>query len=580
MSDLAADAPLVDPAPGATRQHNLNSAFAADWIVGLGRFVYTHNPFYIASAWLVFSGLRASFPVSSGSIDAWALTLSLMGYTLLLALTAYLVIRFGRVWDEARSLLLLIVLMFLGISVTFDGILADTPEQAARYYVLGWVFAATVSESLLRSVRLRLGLLFRVPFHLLLALLYFYPLLLEPRLQTPYDPMLAWQLFGFSSVAAVIFLGLLPAVRRGPAYAAENGSPWRWPWFPWVLFGTLGFCVSLRAYYLCVSLHFVGAANSIFAPYFLVPLGLAAIVLLLEAGLTVRSPRLVNLALFLPLLLLAMASFGRASDPVFQSFLAQFEQALGGTPLIVTLWLVAGFYALATVRSVASANYPLVATLVVLALVPARFEWTNVSAVPLAIAGAAQIAMGWRWRRSGEVVSGCCLALAAATAAGRGTWFTEWHGILPIHLLLSILLTAGYWYADRTGLVARRAAIGLAVLLAGVAALGRPAFLGPALWDPAFLGDVPAWARMLYPLAMSALLAVYSQFKLDLWTYAGAAAAAMVGCLEYATHAYSYLHERVGGLNELAWGAVFFLIAVFISLLKAGMRIAWSRKVE
>ncbi len=573
MSDPAADAPLVEPAPGAISQQNADSAIVADWIVGLGRFVYTHNPFYVASAWLVFSGLRASFPVSSGSIDAGALTLSLMGYTLLLAVTAYLVIRFGRVWDDARSLLLLIVLMFLGISVTFDGILADTPERAARYYVFGWVFAATVSESLLRSVRLRLGLLFRVPFHLLLALLYFYPLLLEPRLQTPHDPVLAWQLFGFSSVAAIVFLGLLPAVRRGPAYVADNGSPWRWPWFPWVLLGTLGFCVSLRAYYLCVSLHFVGAANSIFAPYFLVPLGLAAIVLLLEAGLVVRSGRVVNVALSLPIVLLLMATVGRASDPVFQNFLAQFQQAFGGTPLVVTLWLVAGFYALAAVRSVAAAQYPLIATLVVVALVPARFEWTNVGDVPLAIAGAAQIAMGWRRRRSGDVVSGWCLVLAAATAAARGTWFTAWHGILPVHLLLAILLAAGYWYADRTGLVARRAAIALAVLLAGVAALGRPALLGPA-----FLGDLPEWARMLYPLAMSVLLVLYSHLKLDLWTYAAAAAAASVGCAEYAAHAYSYLHDRVAGLNELAWGALFFLIAVFISLMKTGLRAALLRR--
>src|SRR5262249_22527630 len=140
----------------------------------------------------------------------------------------------------------------------FDGILAASPEQAARYYLFGWVFAATISELLLRSLPLRLGPLFRVPFHLLLALLSLYPLVLAPRLQNPDDPVLAWELFGFSSIAAVIFLGLMPAVRRGPSYVADNGSPWQWPWFPWVLFGTLGFCVSLRAYYLCVSLHFVG----------------------------------------------------------------------------------------------------------------------------------------------------------------------------------------------------------------------------------------------------------------------------------------------------------------------------------
>src|SRR5215211_4636391 len=304
----------------------------ASELAAIGRLFYTHNPFYVASAWMVFSGLTASFSIRAGTFDAWKLTLSLAAYTLLLGVTAFLVIRLGKVWDDARSLLLLIVLMFLGISVTFDGILAATPELASRYYLLGWIFSAATSESLLRSLRLRLGALFRLPFHLLLALFFFYPLLLAPRLGTPFDPILMWELFGFSSVAGLIFLALLPAVRRGPAYVENNGSPWPWPWFPWVLFGMLGFCVSLRAYYLCLSLHFVGASSSIFAPYFLVPLGLAAIVLMFEAGFASGSSRVVGWALQAPLALVVLAVIGRPHDVMYRTFLAQFQQTLGAGP--------------------------------------------------------------------------------------------------------------------------------------------------------------------------------------------------------------------------------------------------------
>jgi hypothetical protein len=565
--DPAADAPLVVPTLAATRQRHVFPATTGRWAIHLGRIVYTHNPFYVASAWMVFSGLRASFPVSSGSIDAWALTLCLMGYTLLLSLTAFLVIRLGTVWDDARSLLLLIVLMFLGISVTFDGILADSPEQAPRYYIFGWLFAGTISELLLRSLRLRLGWLFRAPFHLLLGLLFFYPLVLAPRLGTPNDPVLAWELFGFSSIAALIFLCLIPAVRRGPAYVADNGSPWPWPWFPWVLFGMLGFCVSLRAYYLCVSLHFVGASNSIFAPYFLVPLGLAAILLLLEAGLVIGSQRVVRWAIFLPLSLILMASIGHDSDPVYQGFLTLFEQRFGATPLVVTLWLAAAFYLLAAVRAIPDANYPLIITLIFVSLIPARLSWSGVDALPLAMAGAWQIAMGWRLRRSGDVVAGLCLSLVSASAAGQGTWLGGLHGILPVHLLLAILLGAGYWYQDQTGRYARQAAVTLAVILASMAALG----------DPSFLTDVPVWARMHYPLAMAVLLAGYGHATKDVWSYAGAAAAA-VGCVDYSGRVYVYLHDRVPGLSKLAWGALFFLLAALISLLKSGLRPAWLRR--
>ncbi|REK19116.1 MAG: hypothetical protein DWQ37_01615 [Planctomycetota bacterium] len=566
--EVAADASVVD-SPSHPVMRRTPGEDLTRWVLSLGRFLYTHNPFYVISAWLVFTGLRASFPVGSDSIDAWLLTLCLMGYTLLLSVTAVLVIRLGKVWEDARSLLLLVVLMFLGISVTFDGILAATPELAPRYYLLGWLFAAVVSESLLRGLPLRMGLLFRVPYHLLVALLFLYPLVLKPWLVTPHDPALTSALFAFAPVAALVYLGLIPAVQRGPAYVDQNGSPWQWPWYPWVLFGTLGFCVSLRAYYLCVSLHFVGASQTIFAPYFLVPLGLAALVLLLEAALVVGSRRAMHWALGLAPGLVLMALVGHGSDLVFQDFLRSFEQTLGATPAVVTLWLVAAFYLWATVRGVEEANYAWIVTLVVLALMPARNAGAEINAVPLAVAGVWQVTWGWRLQRSGAVVGGLCLSLAAATIAGWDTWFVALHAALPIHLLLGILLGAGYVYReDRTGLHARRNGIELAVVLAAVVAFGREAFLA----------DVPMWATMLYPLAIAALLAAYSRITGDIWSVVGAALAATAAGLDYSSRAYAYLLERIAGLPELTFGVVFFLLAALISMFKAGLRPAWLRR--
>ncbi|MHC5541172.1 hypothetical protein ACYOEI_23365, partial [Singulisphaera rosea] len=87
---------------------------------GLVRWLYTSNPFYVLSAELFFVGLRVSFNTQRATFETWALMLGLAGYTLLLASTACALIRLGRVWDDMRSLLLLVVLMFLAMSVTFD----------------------------------------------------------------------------------------------------------------------------------------------------------------------------------------------------------------------------------------------------------------------------------------------------------------------------------------------------------------------------------------------------------------------------------------------------------------------------
>ena len=59
----------------------------------------------------------------------------LVAYTLVLSLAAFVVIRFGKVWDDGRSLLLLVILMLLAISVSFDVALAPIPatEQFAAW---------------------------------------------------------------------------------------------------------------------------------------------------------------------------------------------------------------------------------------------------------------------------------------------------------------------------------------------------------------------------------------------------------------------------------------------------------------
>src|SRR5262245_4078141 len=95
----------------------------------LVRFLYTSNPFYLLSADLVFVGLRLSFGTSGPAAQTWALAMSLAAYTLLLATTACVLIRVGQLWDDLRSLLLLVVMMFLAIAISCDDTMAANPSR-------------------------------------------------------------------------------------------------------------------------------------------------------------------------------------------------------------------------------------------------------------------------------------------------------------------------------------------------------------------------------------------------------------------------------------------------------------------
>src|SRR4051812_12253754 len=147
---------------------------------GLLRWLCTSNPFYVVSAGLFLVGLWISFGAQTRDVDTYALMSGLAGYTLLLAVTACLLVHFVAVWDDVRTVLLLVVLLFLATSVTFDEVLVSNPSRGVACYLGGLLFAIAVSEGVLRSIRLVLPGWFRVPYYLILALFFLYPLALSP----------------------------------------------------------------------------------------------------------------------------------------------------------------------------------------------------------------------------------------------------------------------------------------------------------------------------------------------------------------------------------------------------------------
>jgi hypothetical protein len=552
-----ARAPTAPPPTGGSR--------------GLLHHVCTNNPFYVISAGLFLGGVRLSLGDPSQAEQTWALMSALAGYTLLLAVAAWLLVRFGNVWDDVRTVLLLVVLMFLATSVSFDEVLVLSPERGHICYLVGLLFAVAVSEGLLRGTRLRLPACFRVPYYLILGLFFLYPLAISPLVDDPHGEPILWGLFGFASAAGLLFLTLLPAARRGPDYVRNNGSPWRWPLYPWVLFGLLACAVPARAFLLCWSLHRLGAYGGldrlVIGPYFLVPFGLCLTVLLMEIGLASGRRGAVWAALVAPVGLAVLAATGHRSEALYQDFLNLFTARLGGGPLFLTLVASAGFYACAAVRRVPTAVDWLTASLAALAFVgPETHQFDQLVApqpLPLLAAAALQLGLGlWR-RNSCRYLIGT--GLAALAALSFPVEDSPVRGPLAFHAGLFVVLLVGAAFDDALARLLRIAGAVVVLVVCMVVMFTRI--------DVSFL--VPPEANETYPLVMAAFLAAYSQLirhrpALVMGTVVLAGWMAQAGW-----RAYCSLRVLVAGLDYIALSLALLGLAVAISLNKSGARSRW-----
>jgi hypothetical protein len=530
------------------------------------RWICTHNPFYIISAGLFFAGLRISFGDVAREEDTWGLMSGLAGYLLLLAATACLLVRFGNVWEDVRTVLLLVVLMFLATSVTFDELLVVDPARGRVCYLVGLGLAIAVSEALLRGMRLVLPALFRLPYYLILALFFLYPVAIRPLVECPATVEMMWGLYAFSAVAGVVFLSLLPAIRRGPGYVRNNGSPWRWPLYPWALFGLLAAAVPARAVLLCWSMLLPEGrqrAYLIFGPYFLVPFALAVAVLLLEIGIVSRSRGLVGCVVVGAATVLLLAQTSRPDDPLYTAFVREFTMWMGGGPFWTTLVGLAAFYAYAALRRVPLATEALTAALVLLAFVAPKSSDSlePVTQVPVALLAAAclQLVLGVARRSAGRCLAACCclVAVVALTPLGPRDGFLR--AVAAFHTGLFCLLVLGAVFDTPLG----RRLRGMAALLAALACV---AVLIRGLHRPDAL---PEWLVWGYPLAMAGLLAGYGRWLrhlLSLWM-AGFIGVCML--LAGGGRGYWWLRQFIIGLDFLAISLAFFVVAVLISLAKA-----------
>jgi hypothetical protein len=542
---------------------------------GIVRILYNHNPFYLISTCLVLYGLQAAFHPEPGEwINPWALLAALSGYTLLSAITAFLIVRLGKVWEDARSLLLILLFLFLALSVSFDEIVNTNSESGQALLLFGFCFSVGISEWLLSGLNIRLPALYRGPYYFLLALFFGYPLWVSPEVTELPAQILRWRILLFPAAAAIPFLALIPAIHRGAEYTRPNGTPWSWPWVPWPMFAFLALAVCARSYVLSISFDPLAGMNSTFGLYCLVPFLLAGLIVLLELAIVHRSAALRRLVMAGGFGLLWLAKGTGDGNPVSRELLDTL-MAHAGSPLFLTMCGLIGFYAYAWMRGVKFGEWGCLAMLMLAVFVkPTSLrigDWQEPQLWALRTVGLLEFFIALVRTDSKRCFLGvavCIMALALSPDIPRSGGM-QW--IIPYHLLLIVTLIIGLSFNDRFAKFLRKTGAVL-LPLSCLLALGTPK-PEPIHFDVQFL----------YMGSLTLAAIAYWWFSAERWALFGAGVSLGGMLFSGSLRMWEVLLASVGpkALYPLAAGVGCFLLAVLISALKGGadswLQSLWKR---
>ena len=269
--------------------------------LNFARFLYNQNPFYLISAALVLYGFSVSITQDELTNSPWVLASLFSGYITLLALSAWAIVRFGKVWDDARSILMVLLLLLLALSSSVDLFCMTKPQTAAALAAAGFAFAVVLSEFLIRSLGIKFGPWLRGPLYSMLGASFFFPLVFAVRNTHFEDTDARILVLAFPFLCAACLLTLIPAITKGRAEVAENGTPWKWPFYPYSAFVLLAVGLCFRIAMVTWSFDH-SSTFGMLGSWLYVPLLFAAAWILFEFGVVEESTRLRKLALnLLPL---------------------------------------------------------------------------------------------------------------------------------------------------------------------------------------------------------------------------------------------------------------------------------------
>ncbi len=241
--------PEKPPEPG----FQINPAGELD-IRKIGQWVWQGNPFYLVSAALALYASTILFNTQNIWMETAVPVAILAGYTALCAATVTFIVRRGQVWDDARSLLFIILALPLALSASLDDKVIDRPEVS-----MVWMAGSLAAVgALIHLVKKGLGIHFSRTIEwmaaLLLTLFYGYPFLLSQLLRSyPTLPEQAIRgIASFPAAAALLMLPLLREIHKGNL-RRENGTPW--PHLAEWMFGIFLVAGLIRTYLFSISFY-------------------------------------------------------------------------------------------------------------------------------------------------------------------------------------------------------------------------------------------------------------------------------------------------------------------------------------
>ena len=552
-----------------------HSECAPDSKRGIARFLYCQNPFYLLSVAFVLHGTGLWYQANRGTHSTWILIGFISAYIVMMAGTGVAIVRLGRVWDDARSILLTLILLFVELAMTADDILADSQLYASGRAMLltAWLVSAGVTESVLLSLKIRLQALYRIPFHLMLALLVLYPLAIV-RGDYPHDQTATiTSIFLFSPLGSLILLTLVPAIRRGPNYVAKNGTPWAWPMFPLSLFVVTGVAIVLRSYALSLSydpvldVSWSEALNmtSRFGGMFVVPFLLALSILCLEGCLVSGGTWLRRFGLSLPFLALYVSLPDTSTPTLYLDLVIQMTEHIA-SPVWMTAVLSLVIFGYAAVLRIRNAGQSGALILLVLSCVgPTTLELSpsvSLQPLPLAIGAVLLIRAGWKQSCSLRMAAGTLCMAALVTTLLPARWDPFVTGVAAWHLITVALLVSGLYGNDTSSKILRSLAAGMLF----VSCTGTPV---TTLVLPEDIPDVLYGMHMASLAVVSLVLMRRPDPVLRFSGSANIAATFAVGV----GRLIAFIVRLPGGQGIL-WGLgglVWFTLAVLISMRKAGI---------
>jgi hypothetical protein len=564
--------------------------------------LYVHNPFYLISACLFVFGLKLLFRAGDSSvlfqrgsvayIEPWGLLGSLAGITILMAVTAILIVRLGKVWEDARSVVLIVLLMLLAISVSSDelvNVLSDkdnSMRHLAMMFGLGTSFALLIGELLIRGLPIRLPAGYRLPLYGFLILFFAWPAILLPEVTSLSMANTRWLIAAFPLLSGVLTLTLIPAIRKGSAAVKDNGTPWGWPLFPWTPFVFIALAVCFRSFSLTMS--FDPLTNSghywdtTFGLYQLVPFLLTVLVVLLEIAIVENLPKLQRgVMLWAPgLLLLAypwLVPWSRL--PGYSAFTYAVVDEVA-SPVFLTLIGLALLYSWAWwkgVRHAAAGVFGMVLLTTVIG--PNAFghrTWQlgeHFSWWPLLALATIQMAIGIRRGHSFRTFVSLMVSIFVITRTLPDLiGISGWEIFIGLHLLLAATITVGLCFQD--GFAGFLKEIGPPCV--SMTMLSGQILLYQAHSGPARMTEYAVVMTVL-PFALAWLLnnRDYLTFAL-LHCAVGAFAGLCFGVYVF------FRTTMPPGVKPVILAVTSFVVAVFISVLKSGLsrrlRMCWLTK--